>query len=101
MNTLDDALREFEKQFVNNHNRGEERFLRGLFIEEFYDFLRSVWSAAEAAGREMGEEEKIEYISGMVDEILTPKRIDIKPLLKKAKPSKLFNSPVSQQKENT
>ena len=34
-----DYLKEFKEAFIQDHNKGEERFLRGLYIEEFEGFL--------------------------------------------------------------
>lgn len=50
---IEKVLQEFKKKFIQDHNRGEERFLRGLFIEEFEDFLRqSLRSVREEALKE-------------------------------------------------
>lgn len=39
MKVKEQTLQKFRKEFIQDHNRGEERFLRGLFIEEFEQFL--------------------------------------------------------------
>lgn len=41
-----EAVEIFRKKFINDHNRGEERFLRGLFIEEFEEYIKEVYRAA-------------------------------------------------------
>lgn len=38
---MDDVITRFRKKFIQDHNKGEERFLRGLFIEEFEEFIQS------------------------------------------------------------
>ncbi len=34
-------IERFREEFIQDHNRGEERFLRGLFIEDFEQWLAS------------------------------------------------------------
>lgn len=50
MEWKEQIIEEFKKEFVNDHN-DEERFLRGLFIEDFYKFLENSLDSAYQQGR--------------------------------------------------
>lgn len=65
------VIKAFRKEFVQNHNIGEERFLRGLFIEDFEDFLRKqIPVIQEEAVRENNEKIKrnIDFVRQWLNE---------------------------------
>lgn len=37
-NKKKEILAQFRKEFIQDHNKGEERLLRGLFVEDFERF---------------------------------------------------------------
>jgi len=50
-------LLEFRERFIQDHNKGEERFLRGLFIEEFEAFLTAALEKQEIFSYNKGYED--------------------------------------------